>query len=94
MRISPQTTAYPAPQRNRAAELCPELFESKSGMRAVNQSLRICGSDVTGTSICLLRRQGVLHFESDARICDTRATRRMIAAHGTYVALRLLRAGE
>jgi hypothetical protein len=61
---------------------------------AVNQSLRLCGGDVTRTSNCRIRRQAAPHFESDARIYDVRATFRMILAHGTYVAPSLLHAAE
>jgi hypothetical protein len=60
----------------------------------VNQSLPLCGGDVTRTPNCHIGRQGAPHFESHARIYDMRTTFRMIPAHGTYVAPRLLRAAE
>jgi len=49
---------------------------------------------VTRTPNCHIGRQGAPHFESHARIYDMRATFRMIPAHGTYVAPRLLLAAE
>src|SRR5262249_47552735 len=60
----------------------------------VNQGLPPCGRDVTRTCNCRVRERSVLIFESYARVYDTHATFHMIPAHGTYVALHLLRERE
>src|SRR5262245_50164891 len=61
---------------------------------AVNQSLPLCGGDVTRACTGRVGRQSAPLFESCARVCDTHTTSHMIPAHGTYVALRLLHESE
>src|SRR5262245_28059559 len=65
-----------------------------AGETEVNQSLQLCGGDVTRACNCRVRGQSALLFESCARVCDAHTTFHMIPAHGTYVAPHLLRESE